>query len=145
VDQAASATVGGLQGVIEVFNEALQVSDPRSNGRTTFDFTPFEAAAPCDILWTVTLDDGNPDFVVAVATTKVVEETRGLVPFPRGRDAFPTPASGLGVGCAGPALATGGAPPQSLTGTARACGLLQDGTFLDLPTFRGKARSHAGR
>ena len=47
------------------------VSDPVGNGRTKFDFPAFTPTAAGDIVWTVTIADGDPDDDTATATTTV--------------------------------------------------------------------------
>jgi hypothetical protein len=69
----ANATVVGVQDEIEVYGETLQVSNPVGNRRTSFNFAPSHPDAPGDVLWTVTIDDENPDADVATATTRVLE------------------------------------------------------------------------
>jgi PKD repeat protein len=73
VEDEAPATVVGIQNGIEVYNRTLTVSDSSGNGRTRFDFPSLRPGDAGDILWTVTLVDGDPDIDRAVATTTVVQ------------------------------------------------------------------------
>ena len=72
VDDVADATVIGMQGVTEVYNETLSVSDPPGNGRTTFNFLSFMPAVAGDITWTATIADRDPDLDEDSAVTRVV-------------------------------------------------------------------------
>jgi hypothetical protein len=72
LDEPRSATVVGVQNSSEFYNQTLQVSDAPGKGPTTFAFPSYVAVATGDIIWTVTLDDDDPDDDTALAVTKVV-------------------------------------------------------------------------
>ena len=72
---AGTATVVGMQGSGVVYEESMPVTDAVGNGRTTVNFPPFTPDTAGNILWTVTIADG--DGVLdpgdeATAGTKVV-------------------------------------------------------------------------
>jgi hypothetical protein len=68
---SALATVVGAQNGGTVFQVIdLEVSDPVGNGRTTVRFN-YTADATGEIVWTATLEDGDPDVDLATATTQV--------------------------------------------------------------------------
>ncbi|MEN8168112.1 MAG: PKD domain-containing protein [Pseudomonadota bacterium] len=71
IDGIGSATVIGEQGGSIVYENTMDVFDDVGNGRTTFDFGPYEPTASGEILWTATLADGDPDVDEASATSNV--------------------------------------------------------------------------
>ena len=71
VDDVCPATVVGMQNSIEVYNETIDVSDTIGKGPTTFHFQPFTPISDADIVWTVTVDDNDPDVDEATAYTTV--------------------------------------------------------------------------
>ena len=72
VDGNANATLVGMQGGNQVYQQVLSVSDPVGNGRSTFDFPSFTPTVTGDITWTVTIDDDDPDIDQAVAVSRIV-------------------------------------------------------------------------
>jgi hypothetical protein len=78
VEGSALATITGMLNGVEVYNETLTVTDSVGNGRTTYDdasvpaIPPFVPTVAGDILWTVTLDDDDPDIDEITAVTTVV-------------------------------------------------------------------------
>jgi hypothetical protein len=69
--QTRPATIVGVQNGVPVQTFSLDVSDPVGNGRTTFNES-YVATAEGDIMWTVTIDDDDPDIDEARATTAVL-------------------------------------------------------------------------
>jgi PKD repeat protein len=67
----AIATVVGVQEGIEVFRLRLNVFDDIGKGTTTFSFGDYTPIAPGDIVWTATIDDGDPDVDEETAVTSV--------------------------------------------------------------------------
>lgn len=72
VNGMADATVVGMQGGGQVYNEIISVSDPVGNGRTTFNFSSFTPSVAGDITWTATIADQDPDVDEEVKVTRVV-------------------------------------------------------------------------
>jgi PKD repeat protein len=66
------ATVIGMQGRVEVYNEIMNVGVPLGFSRSPFNFPPYTPVAVGDITWSATIADDDPDIDVAIATTKVV-------------------------------------------------------------------------
>ena len=77
VEGSAFAMISGIQNEVEVYNEILTVTDPVGNGRTTYDdgsvpvILPYVPTDAGDILWSVILDDGDPDIDEITAVTTV--------------------------------------------------------------------------
>jgi PKD repeat protein len=71
IDAPGTATVTGVQGGVEVFSETKEVFDGVGNGKTTFDFGPYTPGATGQIVWTVTVEDGDADPDEDTATTNV--------------------------------------------------------------------------
>jgi hypothetical protein len=77
VEGSALATITGMQNEVEVYNETLTVTDVVGNGRTTYNdasvpaIPPFVPTVAGDILWTVTMVDGDPDMDEIMAVTIV--------------------------------------------------------------------------
>jgi hypothetical protein len=72
IDGEATATLLGEQnGSVIVEQTDILVFDSVGNGRTTFDLGPYTPTDTGEILWTVTVDDGDPDTDEATATTNV--------------------------------------------------------------------------
>ena len=67
----AIATVVGEQDGDEIYNRSLNVFDDIGKGTTTFKFQSYTAKNPGDIVWTVTIADGDPDTDEATAVTTV--------------------------------------------------------------------------
>ena len=78
VEGTALATIIGMQNGVEVYRQALTVTDAVGNGRTTYDdssvpaIPSFVPTATGDILWLVTLVDGDPDIDEITAVTRVM-------------------------------------------------------------------------
>jgi hypothetical protein len=71
-DQPRPATVVGMQGGIEIYNETLAVSDPVGDGRSIFKFPSYTPEMAADILWTAVINDDDPDDDSATRTTRVL-------------------------------------------------------------------------
>lgn len=71
VDENASATVTGKQGGAIVYSETMDVFDGVGVGLTVFDFPEYTPTAAGEILWTATIDDGDPDEDVKTTSTIV--------------------------------------------------------------------------
>ncbi len=71
VDAQRPATVVGVQGGVQVYNETIQVSDALGGGATTFNFPSFDVAGGGNITWTATIVDDDADVDQATATTRV--------------------------------------------------------------------------
>jgi PKD repeat protein len=67
----AIATVVGVQNEIEVYRLRLNVFDDIGRGDTTFDFGSYSPTVAGDIVWTATIDDGDPDIDETTETTVV--------------------------------------------------------------------------
>ena len=67
----AIATVVGEQDGDEIYNRSLNVFDDIGKGTTTFRFQSYTAEASGDIVWTATIDDGDPDTDETTAVTTV--------------------------------------------------------------------------
>jgi hypothetical protein len=71
VDRSASALVSGIQNGIEVYRQAISVSDAPGNGSTRWDFPEFEPTVTGHIYWHAAIIDDNADDDSAFATTTV--------------------------------------------------------------------------
>ena len=71
IDDVCPATVVGMQNSTEAYNETIDVSDAIGKGSTAFDFQPFTPISDADIVWTVTIEDDDPDVDAATAGTTV--------------------------------------------------------------------------
>jgi PKD repeat protein len=72
VEGNGTATLTGAQAGATVFTETRDVFDAVGNGKTTFEFGPYTPAATGEILWTVTIADGDDtDDDTETATTNV--------------------------------------------------------------------------
>lgn len=69
--ETCPATVVGIQDSSVVYNETIDVSDQIGKGKSIFEFPDYTPDAVGDIVWTVTVDDDDPDVDVAVAGTIV--------------------------------------------------------------------------
>ena len=78
VEGTALATITGVQNGAQVYNETLTVTNGVGGGASTFDnesvpaILAFVPTAAGDILWTVTIDDNDPDLDEITAVTNVV-------------------------------------------------------------------------
>jgi hypothetical protein len=72
VEGSAPATLVGMQGGVEVYNQTATVTDGVGNGGTTYAFPVYTPMAAGDITWTVTIADEDPDIDTATAVTTVV-------------------------------------------------------------------------
>ena len=72
IDEEGSATVVGIQNSIEIYRETISVSNPIGNGQSVYDFPSYKPTLAGNILWTVKLEDGDPDLDEAVSYTTVV-------------------------------------------------------------------------
>jgi hypothetical protein len=70
--QSRPAIVVGVQNGSEVYNETLAVSDPIGDGRSTFEFPSYRPEVAGNILWTVVINDDDPDGDSATRTTRVL-------------------------------------------------------------------------
>jgi hypothetical protein len=71
VDEPRMATVVGVQNGVEVYNQAMIVSDPVGDGRSTVAFPSYAPVAAGDIRWTATIADDDPDVDQASGVTRV--------------------------------------------------------------------------
>jgi hypothetical protein len=71
LDDPCPATVVGTQAGSQFYSKEIEVYDAIGKGPTTFDFSPVETPPVGDIVWTVTVEDEDPDVDVAVANTVV--------------------------------------------------------------------------
>jgi hypothetical protein len=67
----AIATVVGVQEGFEVYRLRLNVFDDIGKGRTSFSFGSYTPISVGDIIWTVTIADGDPDIDQETAVTSV--------------------------------------------------------------------------
>jgi len=70
-DGPGTLTVTGLQNGVEFVHQTLQVRDPVGGGATRISLQSYIPTAAGEILWTATLQDGDPDIDEATATTNV--------------------------------------------------------------------------
>ena len=68
---SAPATLTGVQNGEVVHTQTLDVTDAVGNGSTRYTLDPFTPDAVGEILWTMVINDGDPDDDVATATTTV--------------------------------------------------------------------------
>jgi hypothetical protein len=66
--------VVGVQNGIEIYRVSLPVYDPPGGGFKRFAFPSYKPQTGGNIVWTVTLTDGNPDQDVSVKITEVKDE-----------------------------------------------------------------------
>jgi hypothetical protein len=71
VNGQATATVIGMQGGVEIYNQTLAVFDLVGGGHSRFHFPSYLPLAPGEIVWTVTIGDANPDDDTLMFTTLV--------------------------------------------------------------------------
>ncbi|MEW5744226.1 MAG: choice-of-anchor D domain-containing protein [Nitrospirota bacterium] len=67
----ASANVTGMQNDVEVYSQTIEICLPPDEERR-FTFPGFMPTEASTIVWTVTVNDGDPDADAAMATTRVV-------------------------------------------------------------------------
>ena len=72
IDEEGSATVVGIQNSKEIYRKTISVSNPIGNGQSVYEFPPYTPKLAGNILWTVKLEDGDPDIDEAVSYTTVV-------------------------------------------------------------------------
>ncbi len=78
VDGLAPATVVGSQNGAVVYQNTLMVSDrPGNEGVSKYSFPAFTPTQTGDVVWTATIDDGDPDVDTATAVTRVIGDTVG--------------------------------------------------------------------
>ena len=68
---SANVTVVGEQNNVAVYNQTQPITLNR-RGNKRMAFPPYSPTVQGDIIWTVTVDDADPDFDEATATTKVI-------------------------------------------------------------------------
>ena len=72
IEGFANATVTGMQGAVEVYNETMPVTDAVGNGSTTYELPSYIPDTAGDIVWAAVIADEDPDDDMATATTPVV-------------------------------------------------------------------------
>ncbi len=73
VDEPRTATLVGEQDGVEVYREELEISDDPGDDETTkVRFPRYEPEAPGQIVWTLSIDDGDADLDMALAITRVL-------------------------------------------------------------------------
>lgn len=70
---SASATLVGVQGGVEVYNQTISVSAPVGGRGSKYKFPEYLPTAMGEINWTVTIADDDPDDDTATAVTKVAQ------------------------------------------------------------------------
>lgn len=71
VEGQGSVTISGVQNGIEVYSQTLMVTDAVGGRSSHYVFPGYASAAPGEIVWTITLSDGDPDADTVTATTRV--------------------------------------------------------------------------
>jgi hypothetical protein len=71
VEGEGTATVTGVQGGVEVYNQSMPVSDAVGGAFRRYTFPDFVPTASGEIVWTVSLGDGDPDVDAQVEVTRV--------------------------------------------------------------------------
>lgn len=75
VEGEGTATVTGVQGGVQVYNQSMPVTGGVGKGRSRYFFPGFIPASSGEIVWTVSLSDGDPDVDEGVAVTTVSGES----------------------------------------------------------------------
>ena len=71
VDETRAATVTGVQNQVQIYQQTQLVSDPADNGSTSWEFPTYIPMVTGDIVWTVFVDDDDPDVDEATMVTEV--------------------------------------------------------------------------
>ena len=72
IDEARLATLTGVQGGVEVYNESLEVADmPGDDAAKRYAFPAYAPNATGDIVWSVTIADDDPDVDLTSAVSRV--------------------------------------------------------------------------
>jgi hypothetical protein len=66
-----SLIVTGAQNGVEVYNQSWKVSDLAGGGQSRYFLASYVPSAAGEIVWTITLSDGDPDDDTAMAATQV--------------------------------------------------------------------------